>query len=132
MPVRSLRSSLLRWPTVGEVDRAARAWAEQLAEEDPAVLAAGYFGSYARGDWGVGSDLDLIVIVERHGHDYGPIRALDWRLDSLPVPAELLSYSLDDWQRLMGSDRRFARTLRDETVWLTGEDRVTQPEPTES
>jgi predicted nucleotidyltransferase len=27
------------------------------------VLEIGYFGSYARGDWGVGSDVDLIVIV---------------------------------------------------------------------
>jgi len=26
-------------------------------------LRIGYFGSYARGDWGVGSDLDLLVIV---------------------------------------------------------------------
>jgi hypothetical protein len=124
MPVRSLRSSLLKWPTAGQVDRAARAWAERLAEEEPAVLAAGYFGSYARGDWGVGSDLDLIVIVERDEPDNGPNPALAWRLDSLPVPAELLTYSREEWRRLMGSDGRFARTLRNETVWLIGEDRL--------
>jgi predicted nucleotidyltransferase len=31
----------------------------------PEVVRVGYFGSYARGDWGVGSDLDLIIIVDR-------------------------------------------------------------------
>ncbi|WP_376791658.1 nucleotidyltransferase domain-containing protein [Thermoflexus sp.] len=42
-----------------------RIWAERVARERPEVLRIGYFGSYARGDWGVGSDLDLVVIVRR-------------------------------------------------------------------
>ncbi len=63
MPVRSLRSSVLRWPSRSEVDRAVRRWVAAAGRDRPEVLRIGYFGSYARGDWGVGSDLDLLVIV---------------------------------------------------------------------
>ena len=63
MPVRSLRSSVLRWRDRSEVDQAARRRAAEVGTKCPDVLRTGYFGSYARGDWGVGSDLDLLVIV---------------------------------------------------------------------
>ncbi len=64
MPVRSLNSSVLKWPDKETVDFAVRCWAERMARVRKDVLQIGYFGSYARGDWGVGSDLDLIVIIE--------------------------------------------------------------------
>jgi len=59
MPVRSLSSSVLVWPSRHEVVRAARAWAEHDAGRHPELLGLGYFGSFAREDWGVGSDLEL-------------------------------------------------------------------------
>lgn len=52
MPVRSLSSSMLRWPDRETVDRAVRRWAEEVARRKPEVVRIGYFGSYARGDWG--------------------------------------------------------------------------------
>jgi predicted nucleotidyltransferase len=124
VPVRSLRSSVLKWPALEEVDRAARAWASRLAEDDSSVVAVGYIGSSARGDWGVGSDLDLVIVrtgADRRGATDTPH---DLRLESLPVPAELLEYDADEWRRLMASDRPFATVLRDKTVWLIGGDRV--------
>jgi uncharacterized protein len=69
MPVPSLTSSVLRWPDSGAVDRAVRAWAERAGTTRRGVRRIGYFGSYARGDWGPGSDLDLIVIMD--GADEG-------------------------------------------------------------
>ena len=57
MPVRSLSSSVLKWPNKKSVDFAVRSWAEKISEERNDVQKIGYFGSYARGDWGVGSDL---------------------------------------------------------------------------
>lgn len=41
--------------------------AERVAGVRKDVLQIGYFGSYARDDWGVGRDLDLIVIDEVAG-----------------------------------------------------------------
>lgn len=61
MPVRSLDSSVLRWPDATTVHQAVCRWAREAARTRPEVLRVGYFGSYARGDWGVGSDLDLYL-----------------------------------------------------------------------
>jgi predicted nucleotidyltransferase len=36
----------------------------ELVRVEAGIVAVGIFGSYARGDWGVGSDLDLVVVVE--------------------------------------------------------------------
>lgn len=52
---------MLKWPDKEAVDFAMRRWAKCMAGSRKDVLQIGYFGSYARGDWGVGSDLDLIV-----------------------------------------------------------------------
>ena len=64
MPVRSLNSSVLRWPDAATVDRALRKWAAEVVAKRKNVLRIGYFGSYARDDWGVRSDIDLVVVVE--------------------------------------------------------------------
>lgn len=116
MPVRLLSSSVLRWPDLQMVDRAVRGWAEETAARRPDVLRIGYFGSYARGDWGVGSDLDLIVVVERC--EQPPEQRLAaFDATALPVPADVLVYSADEWRSL---DRhgRFSQTLLREAVWV--------------
>jgi hypothetical protein len=43
---------------------------------------------------------------------------LDWDLASLPVPAEILVYTVAEWTRLEREGARFVRTLEAETVWL--------------
>jgi hypothetical protein len=96
---------------------AARDWAAGEADVHPEALVIGCFGSYARGDWGVGSDLDLIAIVSHCGEPFER-RAVRWSVEVLPVPAELLVYTLDEWKRLSSEESRFARTLREETEWL--------------
>lgn len=119
MPVRSLRSSVMRWPDREVVDRAVRVWAERLTAQEPALVAVGYFGSYARGDHGVGSDLDLVVLLS--GSDLPrERRALGWDLEALPVPAEVLVYTLDEWRRLRDAGTRLYRVLSSEAVWVYG------------
>ena len=117
MPVRSLRSSVLRWPDRREVERAAAEWAAREAQRHPGLLRLGYFGSYARGDAGVGSDLDLIVVVESSPDPFER-RSLGWDLTSLPVPAELLVYTRSEWEHLVRQGGRFALTLQREARWL--------------
>jgi predicted nucleotidyltransferase len=55
----------------------------------PELRALGYFGSYARGDWGVGSDLDIVAVVATTDVPFDR-RALHWDLSTLPVPVDLL------------------------------------------
>lgn len=87
-----------------------------MAREHEELLRAGYFGSYARGDWGVGSDVDLVLVVERSALPFER-RALEFDATALPVPAEVLVYTQDEWRRLMQESGRFARMLAEDTVW---------------
>jgi predicted nucleotidyltransferase len=114
MPVRSLSSSVLRWPDNRAVDEAARRWAAEEVRRRKGVLRVGYFGSYARGDWGVGSDLDLLVVVDHSDLPFQR-RFVEWDTTGLPVPADLLVYTREEWQALAG---RFRDTVEREAVWL--------------
>jgi predicted nucleotidyltransferase len=118
MPVRSSTSSVLRWPDRGAVVAALEAWAAREASRHAGLLRLGYYGSYARGDWGVGSDIDLIAIVEGAVEPFER-RGLDWDLLDLPVPAEILVYTREEWERLRSEGGRFARTVEREAAWLT-------------
>jgi predicted nucleotidyltransferase len=90
-------------------------WAADIVGRHVDVQAVGYFGSYARGDWGVGSDVDLVVIVDRTPERFDR-RALAFDATTLPVPADVLVYTLDEWQAMEGSAR--FRSARDEMVWV--------------
>lgn len=117
MPVRSLTSSVLRWPDRKAVEKGVVDWAAREAPRHPGLVRLGYFGSYARGDAGVGSDLDLIAVVERSPEPFER-RALSWEIGSLPVPAELLVYTLQEWDDLQQRGGRFPQTLQREARWL--------------
>lgn len=117
MPVRSLNSSVLRWPDRSTVDRAVREWAQAERKRHPELQRLGYFGSYARGNWGVGSDLDLVAVVDRSSEPFER-RCLTWDTTSLPVPAELLVYTADEWESLRHKGGRFIRMLEREVVWV--------------
>ncbi len=117
MPVRSLTSSVLKWPDLKAVDRAARFWAANLVKDRTEIIKLGYFGSYARGDWGVGSDLDLIVIVNQTDESFER-RSLKWKIEQLPVPAQALVYTFEEWEMLKKKGGRFASVLERDTIWI--------------
>lgn len=115
MPVRSLNSSVLRWPDRTTVHQAIEAWAERLQERHPQVRRIGYFGSYARGDWGVGSDVDVVLVVEETSEG-DEVQGTDVDATDLPVPADILVYTVDEWDALQG---RMREVLQQEVVWVT-------------
>ncbi len=121
MPVRSLRSSVLRWPDRATVDQAVRRWADEAAKARPEVVRIGYFGSYARGDWGVGSDLDLVVLMERCDSPFER-RGVAWDVTGLPVPVDLLVYTEEEWESLTAQGR-FGATVLAEAAWVYDRDR---------
>lgn len=117
MPVRSLNSSIVRWPAREMVEAAMQQWIATHLAQNSTVLAIGYFGSYARGEAGVGSDLDVVMIVAESDLPFWQ-RAMNWDFRSIPVPVELLVYTLTEWQQLSDRQPRFWQTLTQETVWL--------------
>lgn len=116
MPVRSLSSPVLKWPDAQVVDQAVRAWAAQVAAARRDIVRIGYFGSYARGDWGVGSDLDLLIVVEQCREPFER-RAAEWNTAELPVPADVLVFSRQEWEQSRPGSR-FDATVRREAVWV--------------
>jgi len=103
MPVRSLTSSVLRWPRPEEVGAAIGAWAAEIVAR-PGVTRVGCFGSLAKGTWGVGSDVDLVVIVDQSSQ---PVyrRALEFDTSTLPVAADVLVYTTEEWRRMAEGGR---------------------------
>jgi len=117
MPLRSSTSSVLKWPDRRAVDRAVREIAAVFSVQRPELVRFGYFGSYARGDWGVGSDVDLVAIVRASEWPFIE-RARHFDTSRLPVPADILIYTEAEWEALLEQGSRFADQVRRETVWV--------------
>ena len=119
MPVRSLSSPVLKWPDRDTVLEAVSSWSKEAAEAHPEVEALALYGSYARGDWGVGSDVDLLALVSSSDTLFER-RSLAWDLGSLPVPGQLVIYTREEWEGLRERGARIVRTVEDEGIWLRG------------
>lgn len=126
MPVRSCNSSVFTWPSAREVDQAVRRWATALGQAHANVVCIGYIGSYARGDWGVGSDVDVLVLLDHSEYPFVQ-RAMTWDTTSLPVPADVLVYTMEEWKALVVRGSRMAREVARDAVWV-----YKRPTPRES
>lgn len=117
MPVRSLHSSVFTWPNDQEVDRAIRQWAAEISQHHADVRRIGYTGSYARGDWGVGSDLDVLIVVDE-SHQPFMQRSLVWDTSALPVPTDVIVYTQQEWMAMARQNSRFYREAERQAVWV--------------
>lgn len=116
MPVRLLNSRVLRWPDAAAVTAAFRRWAEEAARRRRDVVRIGCFGSYARGNWGVGSDLDVVIVLESSALPFER-RSVEWDTFALPVPTDVLVYTEDEWRALEGRTAP-PRAAALEAVWV--------------
>jgi len=107
---------VLTWPDAAAVDLEIREWAQRIARSRPEAVRIGYFGSYARGEGGVGSDVDIVAVVES-ADDRFERRRLGWDTTSLSVPVDLLVYTREEFERLRDSCKLGA-VLAKETVWV--------------
>lgn len=119
MPVRSLSSAVFKWPPRDQVLKAGRRWAARLCRDDPTVERVLCIGSCARGDWGVGSDLDAIVIVR--ATTLSPLeRSTRYQTTDLPVPVDLWVYTRAEWANLPSQHPHFWKRLQREMLDLAG------------
>ena len=117
MPVRSLTSAVFKWPDRKQVLSAAHRWATSLRRKDRTVELVLCIGSYARNGWGVGSDLDVIVVLsdtdlsrlQRHAR-YDP--------KGLPVPADVWVYTRAEWEALASNSPQLWQRLQREMLDL--------------
>ena len=120
MPVRSLNSRVLKWPRRDEVKKALQSWLEEQVAAHPELIQLGYFGSLAKDCFGVGSDLDLIVIIKDSSLSFEE-RTITWDFDALPVPTDILLYTEEEWQVMQEKGGRFVKMIENEAVWLYGQ-----------
>ena len=113
----------MRWPDRPSVLRALGAWALRQVRVHPELIRLGYWGSFARDDWGFGSDLDLIAVV-RDTKEPQERRTCDWDHHLLPVPVDFVVYTEKEWDELTRSRSRFSSTIARELVWLVSADRA--------
>jgi hypothetical protein len=99
------------------VDKAFRQWVTQHEAALVEAISIGYFGSYARGDAGVGSDLDVVIILRQSVLPFTQ-RSQQWDFLSIPVPVEAQVYTAPEWTQLETNQPRFYDSLVKETVWL--------------
>lgn len=116
MPVRSLSSYVLKWPDKATVDRAVRRWGVLISRQHKGILKIGYIGSYSRGDWGVGSDLDILAIVKESPLPFER-RGVFWDTREIPVPVDLLIYTEREWNSIP-EESLFYQTINREIVWI--------------
>lgn len=119
MPVKSLNSSVIRWPSKAEVSSAVAGWAQQLVSSRPDILKIAVIGSYARRDWGVGSDLDLILVIKESSESFER-RSLAFDASEFPVPVDLMVYTESEWRKLADESSRFYLTVMREGDWIHG------------
>ena len=117
MPVRSLTQSLLRWPESDLVLSQVERWAAQVAAEPPCLKRLGVFGSYGRGDAGVGSDLDL-VLIDREARGPQHRRLLACPLEALPLSCDALVLTPHEHRELLASGSAMAKALQRDCRWL--------------
>jgi len=117
MPVRFLNSAVFEWPRREEVLGAARQWASALLRRDPLATKILCVGSYARGDWGVGSDIDLIVVMEDSDLTFLE-RRRRYEPAALPVHADLWVYTQSEWNSLPEHSPHLAGRLERELLIL--------------
>ncbi len=117
MPHRSSNGSVLRWPSSESVLEAAGRWAERQAAAQPELEAVGVFGSYGRGDAGVGSDLDLLLVLRQCELPiWERLRPCDTA--DLPLATDLLIYSRREWESLPQWNPKLAARLERDLRWL--------------
>jgi hypothetical protein len=112
-----LTQSLLLWPEPEIVLRQTTDWAERMAGEHAGLDRVGVFGSYGRGDAGVGSDLDLLLIDRQAtGPQHQRLRV--WPFEELPLSCDALVLTPEEHHILLAGNSAMAAALARDSRWL--------------
>lgn len=107
MPVKSLNSRVLKWPDRKSVLDSFTAWAS-FQFRITNVINIGTFGSIHTDKWGVGSDLDIIVLLNETKLDFFH-RGVAFDTTSIPVPVDFLAYTTEEWEKVERTFRQLVR-----------------------
>jgi len=92
-------------------------WAAIVQARARDVRRIGLFGSYARGDYAPGSDVDLLIVVAHSDQPVWYLRAARFDTSALPVGADVFVYTQAEVER-MQRDNPWLRHVLTEAIWL--------------
>ena len=96
-------------------------WAAEQAERHDGLHRVGVFGSYGRGDAGVGSDLDLVLIDDNTSGTQSQ-RYRQWPFEQLPLSCDALVLTPQEWDELLAAPdpglHAMANALQRDCRWL--------------
>lgn len=101
-----------------EVLAALRVWAEELTRRLPEVVRVGYFGSYARGDYVPGSDLDVVIELSASDDPHWSQRIARFLPARFPVAPDVFPYTQAELERLEQEGNPFWREVQRTLKWL--------------
>ncbi len=117
MTLNSSTSSTSDWPEPEVLHEELERWGETTAESESRVLRVGYVHSDDQTGGGVGSHLDLVLVMEEF--DLPPAERVGmWDLGAVPVPAQTLVYTQEEWDELMETETPLSEKLKDGVVWV--------------
>jgi len=110
----------MKWPSKDQVRNDIRQWLDTELKRHPEAIAVIASGSFIGEHWGVGSDLDLIIIVNESGTPFVK-RAIAWDTSSISVPTDTLIYTVDEWRKMREKSYRLVLEAEKKGVWLLGQ-----------
>ena len=93
------------------------AWAVQERKAHPEISRIGLFGSYAKGAFAPGSDIDLLILVSESSEPRWFMRSAGFDTLKLSVGADLFVYTEAEAERMRETSSWFQHILR-EVVWI--------------
>jgi len=117
MPVRLLNSAILKWPDKQKVLNEAKLWAESTGLGDRNIIKIFCFGSIFTGRWGVGSDLDIVIILKQTTVSFIS-RAMLFDASAISVSADILVYTQLEIATLCKEKSRFMDEIQKNSILL--------------
>lgn len=94
-----------------------RTWSAAQRQSRPDLLRVGLFGSYAKGSYAPGSDIDLLLLVKTSEERSWFMRGSGFDTSTLSVGADLFVYTESEAARMRDTSPWF-RHILDEVVWI--------------
>jgi predicted nucleotidyltransferase len=117
MPVKLLNSAVLKWPEKNKVLNEAKLWAKSMGLGDDNIVKIYCFGSICRGTWGVGSDLDIAIIIKKTTVPFIS-RASLYNSSAISVPTDILVYTQAEITKLSREKSRFMDEIEKRSLLL--------------
>ena len=120
MRKQSSHSVKIRFADKEAVFRGLSRYLDELKENHPEVEAVGLFGSYSTGDYSVGSDVDLLVILKDSLIPL-PDRIVAFLPTRFPVGVDVFPYTVEELRRMNNEGNFWIKHILGEVKWLHGE-----------